>query len=221
LESLFENKYKNLNGDFLKYINEIIYFNNEFGDLATFYSFGMERKTEPERINKLLEDIYRDKIKNIKFAVLYGSKKGFSDIDLFIVGNIEDMNNDWLDVRNYSKEEFEKKLNLLDIEITDPLFSGEIVLGDKLYFEKSKQKVLSQPITEDAIKYNFCRSDEQLNLALKFDKSDINRNNGLLYSATYIRNALALKKGKKLLTKERLISDSQGEKFIELEGGKT
>jgi len=59
-----------------------------------------------------------------------------------------------------------------------------------------------------------------LNLALQLEKNNPFRNNGLLYSITYMRNAIALKHGKKLLTKEKLISNSCSEKFIELEGGK-
>jgi len=216
LENLFEQKYEKLNGEFRKYFDEVISFNEKFGNLATFYGFGLERVTTPERVRKLLEEVYGDKINDIEFAVLYGSKKGFSDIDVFNVGNLENIENEWLDLRNYSKEEFEKKLNLLDVEITDPLFSGEIIFGNKNYFENCKNKILDSEISREAIKHNFCKSDEQLNLALQLEKNNPLRNNGLLYSIIYMKNALALREGKKLLTKESLVSDSHSEKFIEL-----
>jgi len=216
LENLFEEKYEKLNGGFRKYFDEVISFNKKFGKLATFYGFGLERVTTPGRVKELLEGVYGKKLEDVKFAVLYGSKKRFSDIDVFSVGKSDNIENEWLDLRNYSKEEFEKKLNLLDTEITDPLFSGEIILGNKNYFEDCKRKVLNQEINEESIQHNFYRSDEQLKLALMFEKNNPNRNNGLLYSIIYMKNAMALKEGKKLLTKENLISQLPSEKFIEL-----
>jgi hypothetical protein len=39
------------------------------------------------------------------------------------------------------------------------------------------------------------------------------------YSQTYLGNALALRQGKRIFTKEDLLSYSQDEKFIQLKGG--
>jgi len=130
LQEIFEKKYDKLYKEDKNQIDKIISFNKEYGALSTFYSFGLARKTDVKRINQLLNDIYKNKLADIKLAVLYGSKKPFSDIDIFMVSNnLNEINSSWLDIRIYSEKEFENGIEMFDISITDPVLSGEFVLG--------------------------------------------------------------------------------------------
>jgi len=58
-----------------------------------------------------------------------------------------------------------------------------------------------QPITREAIYYNLIKSKEQKVLAKMYPESSRNNIIGKSYAQTYRRNALLLKQGKRLLTK--------------------
>ncbi len=218
LEELFEKKYRSLISR-SNIMNTMINFSKECGDLSIFYQFGLARRTTPERVRKLLEGIYgKENIDKSRLILLAGSKKPFSDIDLFASSNyLPSTKKQWLDLVVLDEKDFERRLKLFEVQIICPISSGEFVAGDKKYWEQKKKQLLEQPITNDAIQYNLKLSKEQRELALIYPPEE--RKIGLSYSQTYLANALALKKGKRLFTKEDLISYSHNEKFIELKGG--
>jgi hypothetical protein len=202
----FEKKYENLTKKEKEIVENIINFSKIFGDLATFYAQGMAKQINVERVKKLLEEIYKDKLKNAKFILLYGSKKEFSDIDIFMVGeNIPELHSSWLDVRVYNPKNFEKRVKLFDIAITNPIMTGEFLFGDLDYFEATKKQILSQPITKKVIEYNIREGENQKKLSMKYPEGSAERVRGLIYSQTYLANALALKEGKRLFDKTDLL----------------
>ncbi|MCK5150113.1 hypothetical protein KAJ87_04270 [Candidatus Pacearchaeota archaeon] len=220
INEMFEKRYDNLSKKDKEQVDSIINFSEQYGNLATFYESGLARKTTPERSRKLLEDIYKDNFQDVKFALLYDSKKEFSDIDVFMVGRgvPNEAHSGWLDVKYKSHKEFKKGTENFDVRTLVPLMNGELIFGDREYFKQIKQKALSQPITKEAIKHNLKWSvrmqrlkDENLeNVFLK------NKFNG--YAKTYFLNGLALKKGLRLFTREKLLN-SQSEINIQLKGG--
>jgi hypothetical protein len=215
--SLFEKRYASLNKDTRKYIDGLIFFNQDYGDLATFYNFGMARRTTPKRVKKLLEEIYREKIKEAKLAILYGSKKEFADIDIFLVSNeLEEINSPWLDIRVEHEGNFEDNIKNFDVSVTDPVLTGEFLIGKEDYFNEKRKQLLEQPITKKAIKHNLMRTEEQKRLALNYPENSEANIHGLTYSQSYFANALALMEGRRLLTKERLLSSQN--KRINIEG---
>ncbi|OGJ13273.1 hypothetical protein A3K82_01805 [Candidatus Pacearchaeota archaeon RBG_19FT_COMBO_34_9] len=220
LREIFERKYDSLNLENKAVIDEMINFNKQYGNLATFYEFGLARKTTPERVKKLLEDIYgKEAINNSKLVLLTGSKKSFSDIDLFASSNyLQSIKNSWLDLVVFDEKDFEKKVRLFEVQVIHPIINGEFVIGDKNYLEQKRKQLEEQPITEEAIQHNLKLSKEQEELGLKYSRNSKERQIGLSYGKTYLANALALKNGKRPLTKERL-SNLQCKKFIELKGG--
>lgn len=138
-------------------------------------------------------------------AVLYGSRKPHSDVDVFMVSdNIKSFNNGWLDVSAVTTLELSMALRVFDIAITDPLFSGTLVIGDQSLLEALRRKVLNRPITQEAINYNRKRSIEELYLASKQPKESPLRRIGLRYSESYSRNAEELENGRKSLTFQKL-----------------
>jgi len=225
IEELFEKKYEKLNGDFRKYIDDIILFNKNFGDLATFYVQGLARRTTPERVRGLLVNLYKKKSDSIKLGVLFGSRKPFSDIDLFIVSDdIEPSYCDWLDVRAYKPKDIEEKIRTLDSRITDPIIVGSLIFGNEEYLSELKGKVLAQPITDEAIKHNLEMAEYSRKRSLDSSLGKTLQAKNLRSSKIYLTNAIALKNGDKILTSNDLLDYSrqkvsQREKFIELEGG--
>ena len=221
LKDNFGRKYDLLNGQEKEAVESVINFSKQEGNLATFYASGLARRTTPERVKKLLEDIYKDKLQDVKFALLYGSRKKFSDIDVFMIGSgtPNEAHSDWLDVKYKSHKEFNKGLRNFDVRIITPLMGGEFIFGDKDYFEQAKQQIQNQPITEEAIKHNLKWSSRMQRLKDENLEDDFLRNKFDGYSQIYLANALALKQGLRLFTKEDLLSHSQSEKLIQLKGG--
>ncbi len=207
----FKMKYDSLEKEDRESVDSVINFNEQYGNLATFYASGLAKKTTPERVKKLLKEIYGDKLKNIKFASLYGSRKEFRDIDVFVVGgDLEEIETNWLDVRVETNVEFENQVRLLDGSLVCPLFDAECIIGDKEYFSNMKNQFGKSPITEEAIKHNSEKSKEQRKMAMGYPKDSEGRMQGLAYAKSYLRNALALKQGKRKLTKDEILWGVRG-----------
>ncbi len=218
----FERRYDNFSRKDKEVIDSTINFSESYGNLAAFYAQGMSKIMTKDRVTKLIKDIYKKDLDKIKFALVYGSKKPFSDIDVFMVGKgapIES-HTDWLDAKYKNTVEFQNGLRNFDVRISVPLMNGEFLFGDEEYFEKSKQKILSQPITEKSIKYNLRWSSRMQRLKEENQENEFLRKKFKGYSLTYINNALALRKGKRIFTKEGLLSYSPSESNTELKGGK-
>jgi hypothetical protein len=220
LNDLFKRRYDSLSKQDKEDIENVIDFNKNYGDLATFYNFGLARRTNVERAKRLLEQVYNDKSR-IKLAMLYGSKKEFSDIDIFIVSDsLIPLESSWLDIRIENVKNFEEMVRHFDASMIGPILNSEYLLGDKDYLEEKKKQIKKQPISKETIIYNIKKSEEQKNLALSYPKDSEERKHGFDYVNSYLTNARALQNGFKILTEKELKSFSQKEKFIELEGGK-
>jgi len=214
----FERKYNSLEKDEKEIIDSVINFSENYGKLATFYNFGLARRTTPERVKILLKDIYGEKLKNVKLAFLYGSKKPFSDIDVFIVSeNLPETDCSWLDVRVEKGNDFEKMVKMFDVSITG-LINSELIMGDKNYFEEKQIQLIEQPITQKSIRYNLEKSEEQKKFALNYPENSRKKIHGLNYSLTYLANALALNENKRIYSKKDLLFYSQSES-IKMKGG--
>jgi len=221
LKNKFEKKYDLLDGQEKDLINSIINFSIQYGNLATMYLQGMARRTTTKRVRRLLEGIYgNERVNNSKLILLTGSKKPFSDIDLFASSNdLKEIKNDWLDLCVFNEEDFEKRIKLFEIQVTYPIMSGDFITGDEDYLKQKRKQLIEQPITEEAIKHNLRKSEEQKQRAEQYPRNVKEREVGLDYSKTYLANALMLKKGKRIFDLKKLMLYSQSEKFIELKGG--
>ena len=220
LKEKFERRYYGFSSEDRQVIDRVINFSEGNGELAGFYNQGMARRTTAKRVKRLLQDIYKDKLKDVRFVLFYGSRKEFSDIDVFIVGeNPQESHSDFLDVKMQSPRDLKKGIKNFDVRTLIPLMNGQFIFGDRDYFEKSKQQILSQPISEEAVKHNLKWSFRMQRLKDENLEDDFLRNKFEGYSQTYLANGLALKQGLKLFTKEDLLSYSHSEKTIQLKGG--
>ncbi|MFH1637570.1 MAG: nucleotidyltransferase domain-containing protein [Candidatus Woesearchaeota archaeon] len=170
-----------------------------FGFMA---QMGFPKEYDANILACVLRNIYKESFRNIEFAVLYGSRKPESDIDLFIVSDNPSFNshNGWLDIYELNREDFEKRVRLLDISVTDPLFTGEIICGNKTFLEETRQNILSQEISKEAVYYNFKQAEFQKNALQNLKGDTILEKASLSYLKSYTANAKALGQGKKFLT---------------------
>ena len=220
LRDEFGRKYDSLIREEKEAVDSVIGFSEQYGDLATMYAQGMARRATPERVRRLLEDVCKPKLNSIKLGILFGSKEEFSDIDIYLVSDeIEPFSSDWIDTRIHNQKRFEEGIRNFDVRIIDPLFSGEFIFGNRNYFEQQKQILREQPIIEESIQYNLQKSKDYRDL----QKGDLElcdqAENPLSYAETYLANALALRQGKRLFSKEDLLSYSRRENLIQLKGG--
>lgn len=194
MEKLIHPEYRNLLEAFHR-------FSENKGNFALIAQLGFPKYYDDDTVVGTLRRMYEEDFQTIRLGILYGSKKPYSDIDLFLVSDrIESARNHWLDVYAVSPEEFEHGLKMLSIAVTDPLFSGRTIIGDPAYHEQLKNRILKQPITQNAINYNIQKSEEQKEIALMYPEGSKERDIALSYERSFKSNAEALREGKKILT---------------------
>jgi len=89
------------------------------------YATDFPKYYDKKTLDGMLRKILGEKYGGVKLAVSYGSRRPYSDIDILIVSDkIEPAFNWWLDLAVIPEAEFKRLLGLLDISVTDPLFSG-------------------------------------------------------------------------------------------------
>ena len=206
LEDLFERKFEEvIHLTSRELLSKLISFQNQYGNFALFCQLDFQKRYTLETIRGLVEKIYRGSLQTVSLCMLYGSRKPESDIDLFIVSEKNSGNffNGWLDIYQINIEELSDLVEKLDISITDPLFSGEMVIDYGL-LNSLQSKTLALPITQEVIAYNLRRSDEQGRFASSFPEDSRERRIALSYQESFKRNAELLSKGYKALTLKRL-----------------
>ena len=123
-----------------------------YGDFYFKREFGFPESPTGNDMTQIISSLYPKA--NIQLAILYGSRKPESDVDLFIVSDdILTYKNHWLDVYAVSVEKFKHGIENLMINITDPIFSGEPIIGAR-EVEKAKTMIMKMPITDNAIFLN-------------------------------------------------------------------
>ena len=206
LKDEFGRKYDSLENRDKEAIDSIIGFSEQHGNLATFYASGLARKITPERVKRLLEDVYGNEVvNNSKLILLTGSKKLFSDIDLFASSDyLQPNKNNWLDLVVFDEKDFEKKVRLFEVQVTHPIMAGELVAGDKDYFQQKRKQLQEQPITEEAIQHNLTRSRINEEFALKCEPDSEDQQVSISYSMHFIANAKALSAGERIFGRDKL-----------------
>jgi hypothetical protein len=225
LKEDFERKYDSLSNRNKEAVESMIIFSEQYGDLAAFYVQGLARRTTPKRVKRLLEDIYgKEAINDSKLILLTGSKKPFSDIDLFASSNyLKPVKNNWLDLVVFDEEDFERRTLLFETQITHSIMAGEFIAGDKGYFQQKRAQLQEQPITEEAIQHNLLKSEQEKKASQETKDEELKRVYAS-YSQTYLANALALRRGLRLFTKEDILSylkraPAEDDKPLQLQGG--
>jgi hypothetical protein len=206
IDNQFKQKYDSAPKALKENIEGLLKYQKEHGELALFYESGMPRYPNKERIKKLLENFSRDWLKGVEMVLLYGSKKPYSDIDLFIVSEkTGEFSNNWIDIRTVTQKELDYKLSVFDISLTDPILTGELIIGDESELARIRAQVQQQPITQEGIYYNKIQSKEQRIYAEQYPLGSKKHRIGMGYAYTFMKNAIRLSQGKRELTKKEIL----------------
>ncbi|MDI3474056.1 MAG: hypothetical protein PWR30_379 [Candidatus Woesearchaeota archaeon] len=200
---VFENKKQVISDNYLDLLD---FFKQAEQDLTRFgliSQLGFPKYYDDSKIVEIVKKFYGSNINNVNFVLLRGSQKPESDIDLFIVSNYRSRNyfNGWLDIYELNRTEFEDWAKKLDISVTDPIFSGKLIYGDRNYFEQVKRKIKNQPITKEAIIHHISEIER-----LKRYQTDINHeeDSRKKYIESFSQNLEQLLLGNKPLTLKNL-----------------
>jgi len=181
--------------------SDLTYFEKKYGSIATMIHFGMPHITTYWMIMELLHQVFNDMFKNIQMVIHYGSKKEYSDIDLLIIGqNLHPVHTQYLDINTFSFTQFIELAKLYDITVTDPIFTGKVIYGDRIFLERLKQNLLNYQISESAIEYNFRKGRESYHdylLIRQFERLNRYKSKYASLYVYYYCNAWALSDGKK------------------------
>ena len=224
IKDKFKRKYDSLKNGEKESIDSIINFSEVYGDLATFYAFGLSKVQDQKRLLRLAHDIFGRKLERTRLILHFGSEKPFSDIDLFVVSSdIPSTYDPWLDVRAYKHQDITGGIKVLNPMITDPIIVGKLVFGDEDYLGELRRKILVQPITEEAIRFNLREYETEKRRSKDESLGEYLQDKNLKSAKTFLTNSLALKNGYKLPIVKELIKYSRAlsrsEKLIELKEG--
>lgn len=164
------------------------------------YKIGFPKSKDQEIIKKVAKENLKD-FNNIEYLLQYGSLE--RDIDLLAVypddiiqkkGLIYD---GCIDINVLNKTLFLQKLKLYDIEILEPVLTGNLLTGDEKDFEKIISQIKNSKPPKEAIGHANKRSLETFNSAMFFyHQSRFKHNSSLL-------NSNCLEAAKTILGKEQ------------------
>jgi predicted nucleotidyltransferase len=201
LNKIYEKRFESMNYDNKIILEKYISFYNNYGELGILGQLNFPKNYKKNQIQNFVQKLFGNNIKDIKLCMLYGSKNPDSDIDLFVISNkIGSFFNGWLDIYSLTEKKFNDEINMLSLSATNPIISGEFILGDKNEYEIIKEKVLFSEITKEMIEYNYKISEQQKKLSYNFPKDSLEHKKGLSYYESFKKNAEYLSKGIKLLT---------------------
>lgn len=101
-ENDFEKRYNSFSKQVRESVDSMVNFNNQYGDLATFYASGFAKVQDKKRLSQLSNDLFKDSLDENSLILHFGSGKLFSDIDLCSISNkIEPSYCEWFDLRAY------------------------------------------------------------------------------------------------------------------------
>lgn len=195
-------------------------YQSDFGEHALLYSCGFPKHYDSRILEGMLRKLFRAEFDSARLALVYGSRNPRSDIDIFIVSDkIPCSYYGWLDIYSVTENDFQKLAMNLDISVTDPLFSGGFISGDREYMEHARKAVLGTPVTYGKVRHNLESAKNARRKAAENRSNPAKYSNAMMYEKSYFANAQELLKGRKALTLKNLIS-SRPEDFREVHDNK-
>lgn len=202
-------KKDNLSKDYQDLFNHFKDAEEKLSRFGLISQMGFPKIYDNDKVLNSLQKLYGNNFSNIDFVVLYGSKRPNSDIDLFVVTDTEtksrNIYNNTFDIYELNRNDFVNLSKNLNISVTDPMFSGELIYGNRNNFEYIKNYLLNKPITEQDINHNLEQSEIQKRILPYISKDDTRLlNNCLGYIDSFKYNAIELSKGYKPLVVSNL-----------------
>jgi len=179
---------------------------NKLSRFGLISQMGFPKHYDDDKVIDVVKKLYGFNFNNVDFVLLYGSQKPESDIHLCVVSSNPSNQyfNAWLDIAELNRADFQNRMNHLDIAITDAMFSGRLIFGDKNTFHQYKQTILEKPISQEMIEYNKRKSSLQEEYLLGYQDDERMKKLCLSYIASFSQNAEQLSLGNKPLTLSNL-----------------
>ncbi|NMB66471.1 nucleotidyltransferase domain-containing protein [Candidatus Woesearchaeota archaeon] len=177
-----------------------------FSRFGLISQMGFPKHYDDDKVLGVVRKLYGSNFNNVDFVVIYGSQKPESDIDLCVVSSNPSTQyfNGWLDIAELNREDFQNRINNLDIALTDAMFSGRLIFGDGITFHQYKQTILEKPISQEMIEYNKRKSKLQKEYLSSYRDNDRTKKLCLSYINSFSQNAEQLILGNKPLTLKTL-----------------
>ncbi|MDP3728006.1 MAG: hypothetical protein Q8R18_00990 [bacterium] len=170
-----------------------------FGFLA---QLGFPKYYHSDKIKNFLQAVYQEQWKNIDMALLYGSQKPYSDMDLFVVSNnSRNFFNGWLDIYELERTEFHYLLERFDISVTEAISTGTPIHGENMW-RQAQEQIKTQHIKKNAARHNR-RKAEELREKTIFT-SEREKRITLSYEISYRKAGEFLTQGNRVLGKRDL-----------------
>lgn len=147
-------------------------FGNRNGTLSLIYGVGFPKHFDKDFIKRSVKE--KIDLEKLKFLILYGSRKSYGDIDLVAVYENSTDEKPYsiytgdLDIIQIKERDLIERLNLFDIELTEPILTGNLIIGDKNKFNKLKRNLENKKPSQEAITYLTRKSLEAYNNATNF-----------------------------------------------------
>ena len=166
LSELWKKRKNELDENYLSYFEEIKNEEEKIGKLNLIYKIGFPRNFEKKFIIRAVEELLKKDFDKIKYLILYGSKKIYSDIDLLAVFGRNDCVyfNGIIDMLKLGTGSFKNLCKKLDLNVSNILLTGDVVIGDV----ENYLKILYKGVTEEAIRHAKTKSFSFFNNALYF-----------------------------------------------------
>lgn len=184
-EVITKSPYCNLYKSFLKE-------ESDKGTITLLYKLGFPKSKDPEIIKKVAKENLKN-FDSLEYLIQYGSLE--RDIDLLAVYPDEVLQkkgmiyNGCIDINVLNKTLFLQKLKLYDIEILEPILTGNLLTGNEKDFKKIKSEIKKGTPSKEAIEYANKRSLETFNSAIFFYNQSRFKHNNLLLNSNYLEAA--------------------------------
>jgi len=138
------------NPQYAIFLEEIERAQNDVGFLPFLFAIGFPKRYDVQSIEQVLAKQLSPETK-IAFAILYGSQKAHSDMDLLVVldSNEDVVRHNYstnVDVFVSSRKACLDRARKFDPQFTEPLLTGRVVLGDVASFAQCRKAIeVSQP----------------------------------------------------------------------------
>ena len=191
-------------------------FEKERGTYELWYMIGFPKRFDKKTIINIAKEKLKDRFDGLEFLILGGSKNPYSDIDLCAIlkdGTEIDVykHSRVIDFVQYNLSSFEEHLNNFEVFATEPIFTGELIIGDEAKFESLKKGV-NDKCPKKEICQNLSKKSAKLleNSRLYFERCDFaNSIVSLTYSLSYQTFSKEYSSGSKVLTYKEILESKK------------
>ena len=191
-------------------------FEDKKGTYELLYTIGFPKKFDKKTIISIAQEKLRERFNDLEFLIIEGSKNPYSDMDLCAILKDGVKTDDYRHSRNidfvqYNLSDFEKHLNSFEVFATEPVFTGELVIGDESKFKNMKNTTQNK-IPNNETCNNLSKKGSKIleNSKLYFEYGNFAEAIvNLAYALSYTTFAKEYSNGSKVLTYEEVLKSKK------------